>query len=225
MGEYRLTVKGKVTVGVLMIVLALGMVSSGVYIWGSIQGASDVLPSETEAEATSSNVTETVLAETTESSTEASSAQEENSSEAQSGTEYSTVEETIYSQEDLDVLAQTRAVLYFEEGSSTYDEKAAYDALKEIIRVMELYPDEPLTIAGYVNGYPSFIQTSTSLALSKERAMSILQYFLDRGIDKSRINVYNFGSEAPASRQSAKQWQNDRVEVYFENHYVAAPGK
>ncbi|MBE0451159.1 MAG: OmpA family protein [Clostridia bacterium] len=127
--------------------------------------------------------------------------------------------EKIYSIEMLEDMKLMLFVFYFEKGQSDLNEDSLeqFDILME---VLSAYPEEPIVIEGHVNGYPNFAQTEENLVLSGKRSQAVAEYLIDRGIENSRITVYNFGSEVPYIRQSVLQHQNDRVTVYFKNHFT-----
>lgn len=127
--------------------------------------------------------------------------------------------EKIYSVEILEDMKQMLFVFYFEKDKSDLIEESL-EQLDILMEVLNAYPEEPIVLEGHVNGYPNFIQSAEQLELSGERSQAIAKFLMDRGIENSRITVYNFGSEVPYIRQSALQHQNDRVTVYFKNHFI-----
>lgn len=127
--------------------------------------------------------------------------------------------EKIYTVEMLEDMKQMLFVFYFEKDQSDLNEESL-EQLDILMEVLSAYPEEQVVIEGHVNGYPNFIQTEENLELSGERSQAITEFLMDRGIENSRITVYNFGSEVPYIRQSALQHQNDRVTVYFKNHFI-----
>lgn len=127
--------------------------------------------------------------------------------------------EKIYTVEELEDMKQILFVFFFEKDQADLNDESL-EQLDILLEVLNAYPEEQIVIEGHVNGYPNFIQTVENLELSGERSQAITEFLMDRGIENSRITVYNFGSEVPYIRQSALQHQNDRVTVYFKNHYI-----
>jgi len=88
--------------------------------------------------------------------------------------------------------------------------------LEKLVNFLNQYPDRRVSIEGHTDnvGSAAFNQT-----LSRQRAESIRQYLLDRGIDYRRLAVSGYGYERPvASNDTATgRQQNRRVEVVIEN--------
>ncbi len=200
--------------GIFVLLLVALMVKGGIYISDLNRDVEAVLPedtiSEVEPEPDSSTEIETPDPVATPEDPEDPVTPEEQTEPEQ---------EKIYTVEMLEDMKQMLFVFFFEKDQSDLNEESL-EQLDILMVVLNAYPEEQVVIEGHVNGYPNFIQTEENLELSGERSQAITEFLMDRGIENSRITVYNFGSEVPYIRQSALQHQNDRVTVYFKNHFI-----
>ncbi|MDW7660299.1 MAG: OmpA family protein [Bacillota bacterium] len=208
MTHYRLTTRGKVVLGIFVLMLVALVVKGGIYISDLNRDVEVVAPEDTSSEVANKPEVPTE-AETPEDSTVPENPEEQTEPEP----------EKIYTVEELEDMKQMLFVFYFEKGQSDLNEESL-EQLDILMEVLSAYPEEQIVIEGHVNGYPNFIQTEENIELSGERSQAITEFLMDRGIENSRITVYNFGSEVPYIRQSALQHQNDRVTVYFKNHFI-----
>ena len=126
--------------------------------------------------------------------------------------------ETIYSLQDLEDLKQFKITITFDENQS--EVKLSDVDLDSIRAMMVRYPLEKLSIDGHVNGYPNYETEKAADNLSLERALYVKKALVEMGIDKKLISVYNFGSEYPLYKDFGNQSKNDRVEIYFIDHYI-----
>jgi outer membrane protein OmpA-like peptidoglycan-associated protein len=202
MTQYKLTTRGKVVLGIFVLLIVAFMVKGGIYISEHNKANEAVVPEEVNPDVEPAPV-ESSVSETPDPVVPPTDPEPEK----------------IYSVEMLEDMKLMLFIFHFEKDRFALDENTIeqLDVLKE---VLEAYPDEPIVIEGHVNGYPNFDQTEENLVLSGKRSQSVTEYLIDRGIENSRITVYNFGSEVPYIRQSALQHQNDRVTVYFKNHFI-----
>lgn len=88
--------------------------------------------------------------------------------------------------------------------------------LNKLVNFLNQYPDRDVLIEGHTDnvGTAMFNQN-----LSRERAESVREFLVDRGIDSRRLRVTGYGFERPvASNDTATgRQQNRRVEVVIEN--------
>ncbi len=194
--------------GIFVLMLVALVVKGGIYISDLNRDVEVVAPEDTSSEVANKPEVPTE-AETPEDSTVPENPEEQTEPEP----------EKIYTVEELEDMKQMLFVFYFEKGQSDLNEESL-EQLDILMEVLSAYPEEQIVIEGHVNGYPNFIQTEENIELSGERSQAITEFLMDRGIENSRITVYNFGSEVPYIRQSALQHQNDRVTVYFKNHFI-----
>ncbi|MCA0384962.1 MAG: OmpA family protein [Firmicutes bacterium] len=216
MADYRLTRRGKLVIGVLIIIQLTIIGYSGLFIIEYYNQADVKTPLvgevTSEMETSTETETESQAMASTESTqntaTEASS--ESSSTESNSG--------QIYDAEELNDLKQFRIVFYFDEDESSAELDLA--DLKSIMDMLKAYPDEKITVSGHVNGYPNFENNDEALDLSKRRAAFVADELIYLGVDVSLISVYNQGSDNPLFKEYGNQYKNNRVEVYFSDHFI-----
>ena len=222
MPEYRLTKRGKFVLGLFILILVILIVYSGNYIVRYIiDRASDSHeisktndPMTNEETRTTENSTE-MSTETTDADTTEVIVNTEASTDTST-----TTEESIYSVTDLEDLKQFKIIFYFSEDSSEIEINS--DDLESIQAMIKTYPSEKIAIEGHVNGYPDYESDANDDKLSMDRALTIATALEEIGVDKTLISVYNFGSESPLFTDFGNQYKNDRVEVYFIDHFIKA---
>jgi len=228
MSDYRLTSKGKFVLGLFILVLVFLIVYSGSYIVryisDDIKKSPVVLETNeplTDEETSIAESVETSNIITTETVEETTGPKVETSVESTESTEASgSIEDTIYSMTDLEDLSQFKITFYFTKDSDEIE--LSTEDLSSIKAMINQYPNEKIAVEGYVNGYPSYETNEAADALSLSRAIRIENALEKIGVEKSLINVYNFGSESPLFTDFGKQYKNDRVEVYFLDHFIKA---
>ncbi len=88
----------------------------------------------------------------------------------------------------------------------------ARQRLQQVANALKLKPDSKITIEGYTDSQgPS----SLNQRLSEERADSVRDYLVSRGIDADRINTEGFGESRPIASNSNPEGRamNRRVEI------------
>lgn len=231
MENYRLTLRGKVVLAGIMLGLFLICLYSLLYIvkyFGDVDndGNSAIVETTeyletiaTTSSATTESVTEGSTEYTSENTTENTT---ESTSETSASGEVIPEDETIYSVYDLEDLRQFKIVFYFDKEQ---DKIALDEEIIEIIKnIHSVYPNEKISIVGHANGYPHYKNNSEGLALSLLRAQYIQQKMIELGIEKTLLNVYNSGLESPIFTDYGNQYKNDRVEVYFTDHFIISDG-
>lgn len=224
MNEYRLTKRGKFVLTLFILSLVVIIVYSGSYIINYfVKNESFVVINETTSSEESIELPNTT---SNQDSTETSGQLTEttdtlnlpNTSEEISEETSEKNVDQIYSVSDLEDLKLFKIIFYFNEN----EKEISFDQndLDSIKAMLVRYKDEKLAIVGYTNGYPKFESNEKDYALSLERAIYIRNSILEMGIEKKLINVYNYGSESPLYLDFGNQNKNNRVEVYFEDHYV-----
>lgn len=120
--------------------------------------------------------------------------------------------------ENLEVLQRPEGValvltdkLLFREGGSELD-PAAKQLLAVVGEVMG-FMEAPVNISGYTDSVGG--ETEANLALSGERALSVLDYFLELGLPNERFSVSGYGPFWPVAdnETSAGRAKNRRVEI------------
>lgn len=203
MTQYKLTTRGKVVLGIFVLLIVAFIIKGGIYISEYNKANEAVVPEEVNPDVEPAPVESPVI-ETPDPVVPPEDPEPKK----------------IYSVEMLEDMKLMLFIFHFEKDRFVLDENNI-EQLDVLIEVLEAYPEEPIVIEGHVNGYPNFDQTEENLLLSGKRSQAVTEYLIDRGIENSRITVYNFGSEVPFIRQSALQHQNDRVTVYFKNHFIS----
>lgn len=219
---YRLTSRGKFVLSLFILVLVAIIYISGRYILNYFSIPEQELNSalSTTEQSNEENTSEAITEETQESITEESS--EETTEIVTEDVSPTEEVQRIYSMYELDDLRRYKMIVYFDSSAETIDlGKGDLDSLKSMI---SQYPGEKIAIAGHVNGYPSYEKNEDALELSLKRAHYIRDIFIDLGIDESKISVYNFGLEKPLYRDYGNQDKNNRVEIYFEDHFANGVG-
>ncbi len=115
----------------------------------------------------------------------------------------------VYTPYDLEFLKAFHMVLTFE--------KDQRDADEQMIKMLEAYKDlfqthrlESIVIEGY------FTSGANAEKISETRLKAIALYFNTLGIDSDKISVYNLTGDLKSE---------DRVEIYYKDHFQKAPLK
>jgi len=104
--------------------------------------------------------------------------------------------------------------IQFQSGSSTIL-RTSYTILDQIANTMIMNPDYKLYIAGHTDNVGNPDQ---NLKLSKDRANSVVQYLVKKGVEESRLSSDGFGDTMPVvpNNSSANRAKNRRVEFEVE---------
>ncbi|HTN34438.1 MAG TPA: OmpA family protein, partial [Marinobacter sp.] len=88
--------------------------------------------------------------------------------------------------------------------------------LEKLVNFLNQYPDRQVQIEGHTDNVGSALFNQN---LSRQRAESVRQYLVGRGINSGRLTVSGFGFERPAASNDTAtgRQQNRRVEVVIEN--------
>lgn len=213
MADYRLTRRGRFVIGVLILAQLIIIGFSGRFILRYIDNAEIEAPYVSE-------VTSEITEQESESQTMASTEPPQETA-IESSTELTSDETNanrIYDAEELSDLRQFHIVFFFDE----YASSALLDLadLKSIMDMLKAYPDEKITVSGHVNGYPNFENSEDAIELSKRRTTFVVNELMDLGVDIDLINVYNQGSDNPIFKDFGNQYKNNRVEIYFSDHFI-----
>ena len=231
MAEYRLTKKGKIVLSIFSFVLLVGMTMSAYYIVQHLTklDESAVISSDVEfIDATNNEepsevikTTETSTETTTETTTEIANVEisEDTNSESNSHlTSKSGNHDTIYTKEQLAELKQFKLIVYYDVDSNL--NSLSKEDRDTLLLLLKRYPDEEIAVAGFVNGYPDFNDTEKRQQLSQEMASSMSQSIINLGFKSSMIKIYALGANNPLTIEDKNQDLNNRVEIYFLNHYL-----
>jgi len=91
-------------------------------------------------------------------------------------------------------------------------QSSANKALNEVVALAKAYPDNKVSIEGHTDSVGS---NAYNKKLSLQRAQSIRDYLVSKGVPKTRFMVSGFGEEKPiaSNRNRAGQMKNRRVEI------------
>lgn len=103
--------------------------------------------------------------------------------------------------------------ILFELDKATLTE-ASYEPLNDIVKVLKANPEIKLDINGHADSTGS---ADYNLNLSRERANTVKQYFIDQGIAPSRLMAEGYGERAPRTdnNTSGERALNRRVDIDF----------
>lgn len=227
MADYKLTSKGKIALTVFILILLIGWIYSGLYILNYFRDqAVDELSSTTDegsseySSSDSSTVEDTSEALTLETATdscdESTEAFTEESTEDKQEGDGS--QSNIYSVYDLEDLKLFKLIIYYDNELSEL--VLSSEDQQSIFEMLSSYPNEVIAVSGYINGYPNFNNSDKLKLESLEMANSVKEILVQNGLEATMINVYGYGTDYPISKDYGNQEKNNRVEIYFENHYV-----
>lgn len=106
-------------------------------------------------------------------------------------------------------LAFAATAIQFDLGKATI-KKTSNKLLDEVVKILNDYPDYNMTIDGYTDNTGN---AERNLQLSKERANSVMNYFISKGIDANRLKADGHGIENPvaSNKTAAGRAKNRRV--------------
>lgn len=91
----------------------------------------------------------------------------------------------------------------------------AYSSMKSLLRLMKKNPKMIISIEGHVTD-PWNKNSDYDLKISNGRAKTILNYFIEKGIEKERMSSIGYGAKFmlfPNPKNEEEQIQNRRVEI------------
>lgn len=108
-------------------------------------------------------------------------------------------------------LAFAATAIQFDLGKATIKPQS-YKLLNEIVGILNDYSDYYMTIDGHTDNTGT---EERNLELSKERAASVRQYFIDKGINAERLESNGYGESQPKypNNTAANRAKNRRVEM------------
>lgn len=95
---------------------------------------------------------------------------------------------------------------------SDYLHESAYPILNKIVSYLKSTPSVKLTISGFTDNVGS---DQVNLDLSERRAQSVLNYFIESGMPKTRFEIKGYGSQKPIASNDTQEGRdkNRRVEI------------
>ncbi len=92
-------------------------------------------------------------------------------------------------------------------------EPVYYSILGEGLELLEEYPNIKVEIGGHTDSIGS---AESNLKLSQERAESVMNYFISKGIDSKRLRAVGYGESMPVADNGTEEGRalNRRIEFY-----------
>ncbi|HEX8562284.1 MAG TPA: OmpA family protein [Flavobacterium sp.] len=114
-------------------------------------------------------------------------------------------------EEQIKKLNEYAKTILFNSGKSTFKEQT-YPVLQSIASILKEYPTARFMIEGHTDSDGSNALNQT---LSENRAAAVVNYLVENGIERSRLNSSGFGETKPiaTNKTAAGKAQNRRVEV------------
>ncbi len=105
--------------------------------------------------------------------------------------------------------------IYFERSKDRILRKS-YSELNKLVKLLKKYPPMRIRVEGHTDSNGKAEQL---IKLSKDRAVAIKAYLVNRGIEESRIETVGFGGQFPVIDNDTEKSRrrNRRVEVYVIN--------
>jgi OOP family OmpA-OmpF porin len=105
--------------------------------------------------------------------------------------------------------------VYFEFGKSTLKAES-FPALDELVELLKAKPDMIVEIGGHTDNVGS---DEANVVLSKNRAESVKQYAVSKGINSNRLEAVGYGATKPIATNETEQGRqtNRRTEVRILN--------
>ena len=99
----------------------------------------------------------------------------------------------------------------FETGKATL-EPESYTVIDELLAYLTRKADERIEIGGHTDNVGS---AAANLVLSKDRATSVMNYLISKGVDPSRLEAKGYGMSMPVENNKTEEGraQNRRTEV------------
>ena len=106
-------------------------------------------------------------------------------------------------------LAFAATAIQFETGKAVI-KKTSHKLLNEIVKILNDYPDYMMTIEGHTDNVGN---DAFNMKLSKDRAASVKNYFVSKGISSDRLTTDGFGETKPvaSNKTAAGRAKNRRV--------------
>lgn len=101
--------------------------------------------------------------------------------------------------------------IYFHTNKASL-QKVSYDPLNQLADILNRYPNARLSIEGHTDNTGT---NSFNLKLSQDRAKSVLDYLVGKGIDASRLTAVGHGEDKPIATNTTSEGRrhNRRVEL------------
>ncbi len=105
--------------------------------------------------------------------------------------------------------------IYFERSKDRILRKS-YGELNKLVRLLKKYPSMLIRVEGHTDSNGT---EKDLIKLSRDRAVAIKAYIVNRGVDENRIETVGFGGQFPVVENDSEynRRRNRRVEVYVVN--------
>jgi outer membrane protein OmpA-like peptidoglycan-associated protein len=107
--------------------------------------------------------------------------------------------------------------LYFEADSAKLKSEGNFDALNELYQFLEEHPTVSIEVRGHTGAGVGNRQINHQYSeiLSRERARSVANYLMGKGIQTDRIFHHGYGNKLPVSNNDTPEGRlkNQRVEI------------
>ena len=212
MKKYRVTRKGKIVFGAVIILLILSF-----YYFLSGNGERE--------ESLINDRNEVIEIETADTA-------EENISENHDDSEENNEKEDVtllpvYSEEEMKTLQEVCFTVFYDP-NEYYVPKGSLDKLVRFLEISKKYTEEYIIVEGNANlsGEKIYTDWEKGKNAGYDRALVIKNYLVDNGIGEDRITIINNGVDKPLnidlSKESLKL--NRRSDVFFSNYYCEING-
>jgi outer membrane protein OmpA-like peptidoglycan-associated protein len=111
-------------------------------------------------------------------------------------------------------LAFAATAIQFETGKAII-KKTSYKMLDEIVQILNDYPDYYMTIDGHTDNVG---KDESNMQLSKDRANSVRNYFIGKGIAEGRLEANGYGETQPVADNKTKAGKAKNRRVAMDLH-------
>lgn len=112
----------------------------------------------------------------------------------------------ILKKEEEEILKKASKVLFA--FSKAEIKPVSFPILDEVVRLLKKYPKSNIHLEGHTDNVG---KDQSNLILSKNRAASVRQYFINKGVNENRISSVGYGEQRPIdTNTTAKGRQNNR---------------
>ena len=116
------------------------------------------------------------------------------------------------------IIIQIRGTILFASGSAEFNE-AAIPILKEIVNIIQTYPEYDVNIKGHTDDIPiETVQFPSNWELSAVRATTVLKFLIGGGVNPHRLTATGYGELLPLvpNDSAENRATNRRVEFVLE---------
>lgn len=226
--KYRVTTRGWVVLGVLLIIIASSLVSlfskddipdntvDSVSAIEENTSISEEKPNTENSVDTSSNLNEESATEDSTNVEELTTSVEEVDEEVdEENITESSDSTTSYSESEYNDYELT---IHFDKNISELNEKY-FTSLQQVKLMLDNTESKRLVIEGHINGFPYYNDGSYGLNISLERANKVKIYLLTLGVSEDDIIIINKGSSEQVIKSDdvSKHYLNRRAYLFFED--------